>query len=135
MSHHGHHGHTTHNTSPEGGVQMGKILVVGAVSLAIFAISAVIAWAILKRDTARIDATTGRAAPGTMIGKDEINLVDAVHLDSDTRLQQWRLKMQKRLTTYGWVDKAKGVVHIPIDQAMDQVVTQYGAGGATERKP
>jgi hypothetical protein len=25
----------------------------------------------------------------------------------------------KKLSTYGWVDKEKGIVHIPIDQAME----------------
>ena len=29
---------------------------------------------------------------------------------------------QKQLTEYGWVDKEHGVVHIPIDRAMDLVV-------------
>jgi hypothetical protein len=35
-----------------------------------------------------------------------------------------RLKIQeegaKKLSTYGWVDQDKGIVHIPIDQAMEQ---------------
>ena len=27
----------------------------------------------------------------------------------------------QRLTTYGWIDKSKGLVHIPIDRAMEKV--------------
>jgi hypothetical protein len=30
----------------------------------------------------------------------------------------------ERLTTYGWVDRENGIVHIPIDQAMQRLVEQ-----------
>lgn len=30
----------------------------------------------------------------------------------------------ERLNSFGWVDREKGIVHIPIDQAMRKVVTQ-----------
>ncbi|HEY7113555.1 MAG TPA: hypothetical protein VIA45_11545 [Thermoanaerobaculia bacterium] len=33
-----------------------------------------------------------------------------------------REEEKERLTTYGWVDEKTGVVHIPIDRAMDAVV-------------
>lgn len=39
-----------------------------------------------------------------------------------TDLSTLRSHETKRLTTYGYVDKAKGVVHIPIDVAMQKVV-------------
>lgn len=32
---------------------------------------------------------------------------------------------QRELTTAGWVDAEQGLVHIPIDDAMDRVATQY----------
>ncbi|HSU05686.1 MAG TPA: hypothetical protein VLI93_08945 [Acetobacteraceae bacterium] len=44
-------------------------------------------------------------------------------LQPDPR-QDWqrfhRAEMQ-RLTTYGWIDKTHGVVHIPIDRAMQKI--------------
>jgi heme O synthase-like polyprenyltransferase len=33
---------------------------------------------------------------------------------------------QERLTTYGWVDRAKGEVRIPIDQAMKLMIEGQG---------
>jgi len=36
-------------------------------------------------------------------------------------LQQMRANEDMLLTSYGWVDPAKGTVHIPIDQAIDMV--------------
>jgi hypothetical protein len=38
-------------------------------------------------------------------------------------LRQFRADEQKRLDTYYWVDKPKSVVHVPIEQAMKQLVT------------
>ena len=35
------------------------------------------------------------------------------------KLKTLREEANKALTTYGWVDKAKGVTHIPIDRAME----------------
>jgi flagellar basal body-associated protein FliL len=34
---------------------------------------------------------------------------------------------QATLTTYGWNDKAKGVVRIPVDRAMDLVIPEINA--------
>jgi hypothetical protein len=36
-------------------------------------------------------------------------------------LGQYREEEQKLLTTYGWVDQQKGVVRVPIDQAIDML--------------
>jgi hypothetical protein len=43
--------------------------------------------------------------------------------DARRNLQRFRADEEKRLNTYYWIDKQKGVVHIPIDQAMQQLVT------------
>ncbi len=112
----------------EDGIQMGKIVGIGIVSLVIFALSALIAHLVLKNYTAYLRAETGEAPRGRMIGKPEIGIVDQVHFDDDHRLEIWRAARNKHLSGYGWVDHARGVVHVPIDKAMDQVVKQ--AGGA-----
>lgn len=39
-----------------------------------------------------------------------------------TDLKTLRAQEKTRLTTYGYIDKEKGVVHIPIDVAMQKVV-------------
>jgi len=37
-------------------------------------------------------------------------------------LQQFRGEEDKRLNTYYWIDKQKGTVHLPIDEAIKSVV-------------
>jgi len=39
-------------------------------------------------------------------------------------LSKLRTEQDSAVTTYGWVDKPKGVAHIPIAQAMELVVPQ-----------
>jgi hypothetical protein len=39
--------------------------------------------------------------------------------DERTEIHDFRLKEEQELHTYGWVDQASGVMHIPIDRAMD----------------
>jgi len=40
-------------------------------------------------------------------------------------LRAFREAEDERLSTYGWVDQSKGVVHIPIERAID-IVAQRG---------
>ena len=48
-------------------------------------------------------------------------------------LQKFRAKEEERLNSYYWIDKEKGVVHIPIDQAMKKLATTGVAGFAKEQ--
>jgi hypothetical protein len=49
-------------------------------------------------------------------------------------LAQFRLEETKRLNGYYWIDKSKGVVHIPIEQAM-KMVADEGIDGFPRGKP
>jgi hypothetical protein len=43
--------------------------------------------------------------------------------DAEGNLRRFRAEEEKLLNTYSWVDKSKGVVRIPIEQAMKQLAT------------
>jgi hypothetical protein len=43
-------------------------------------------------------------------------------------LQRFRAEEEKRLNTYYWVDRQKGIVHIPIEQAMKKLATTGAPG-------
>jgi hypothetical protein len=117
-----------HTPSNEDDVNMKKIVGVGVISLVIFALSAVVAFFILKVDTANLQAATGVVRKGKYVGHPEIGIVDAVPFDEDKRLGEWRDKLRNHLNGYGWVDRSKGIIHIPIDQAMDAVIKKAGGG-------
>jgi hypothetical protein len=48
--------------------------------------------------------------------------------DPEADLQRFRADEDKRLNTYYWIDKKNGVVHIPIEQAMQNLVKTGTAG-------
>jgi hypothetical protein len=54
--------------------------------------------------------------------------------DPEADLRAFRTKEEARLDSYGWVDRSKGIVHIPIRQAMDDIIAQ-GISGFPEGAP
>jgi len=51
------------------------------------------------------------------------------------KLQTLRQESSKALTTYGWVDKSKGVVRIPIDEAMKLTVAELARKSPVPANP
>lgn len=54
--------------------------------------------------------------------------------DAASDLRKFRADEERRLNTYYWIDKDKGTVHIPIDQAMKKLVAT-GAPGFPKGQP
>jgi hypothetical protein len=116
-------------TPNEDGMNIAKIVVVGAVSLIIFAISAVIAGLIVSGDAKRGKGEVGTATiPEDIARKEEIGIIDYVPFDADTRLDRWKAERHHELTTYGWADRSKGLIRMPIERAMKEVI-EKAAGG------
>ena len=120
---HGHHG-------SEDEIAYGKVIAIGVVSLAIFAVSTWWAATILTRETKRNEQATGVVYHPQRVEHEEIGIVDQVPFSVDTRLHRWRAEHNARLNGYGWVDRDKGVAHVPIEQAMDAVANGALPAGA-----
>lgn len=121
-------GHAHSGDPQEGdGIDIKKIVIVGVGSMVTFAIAAIVAYLILRNHTEAMDER-GRPPVPTMIGKGEIGIVDQPAFDVDQRLEEWKAAKQRRLEGYGWVDRKKALIHIPIEKAIDEVVA--GAGNA-----
>jgi hypothetical protein len=110
-------------------IDFGKVITVGVVSLVIFAISSYWAWTILRGERKEL-ATRGEPHIATQAGQPEIGIVDQVPFAHDNRLEVWRAERTHWLNSYGWVDKKPGPVHIPIDKAIDALLS-----GATPPAP
>jgi hypothetical protein len=119
---HDEHGHG-HKSEDE--IDYWKVIIVGVVSLAVFALSTVWAALLLRHETKKIEETTGITHRPLKVEQEEIGIVDQVPFSIDTRLKRWRKEHDARLNGYGWVDRSKGIAHVPIEQAIDAV-----AGGA-----
>lgn len=120
------HSHSSHSSSSDSGadahgMNLKKIMLVGLGALVTFAVGIIWSYYLWGAELREI-AGRGRATPATEIGKPEIGIVDQVLFSTDTRLAVWKADHAKRLGTYGWVDRAKGVAHIPIEMAMQKVI-------------
>jgi hypothetical protein len=124
------HGHGHGGGGATDAVDYGKVIGVGVASLVIFAIS--IAWAgwLMHRTIAETESKTGTQNLEFDRTRAEIGIVDQVPFVSDKRLHEWKGDRRHELETYGWVDKSKGVVRIPIEAAMDKVIGGAMPAGA-----
>jgi hypothetical protein len=58
------------------------------------------------------------------ITPEDVNRFPQPRLETNerTEINSFRWKEEQTLSTYGWVDQKAGVVHIPIDRAMEMIV-------------
>jgi hypothetical protein len=125
MSGHGHNDQHGHGHKSEDEIEYWKVILVGVVSLAIFAGSTVWAALILSHETKKVEQATGVTHRPLRVEQEEIGIVDQVPFSVDTRLHRWRKEHSARLNGYGWIDRGKGIAHVPIERALEAV-----AGGA-----
>jgi hypothetical protein len=101
-------------------IASGAIVWVGVVSMIVFVVGALAA--VWQLDTTRRAANPdGPAALPAMAGQPKIGLVEQRLFENANQGVAWKEQARRRLESYGWVDEAQGVAHIPIDQAMDLV--------------
>ncbi|KFA90828.1 hypothetical protein Q664_25930 [Archangium violaceum Cb vi76] len=96
-------------------------------ALIIFTFFVVGTWAQLQRREKNL-SPAGSTQPREL-GKAEINIVNTGLIELDTRAEDEKAEQRKRLHGYGWVDRDAGVVHIPIERAIERVVEQRRDGG------
>lgn len=104
------------------GVHTRKVALIGAAALLLFTVATVVQWLAMRgwerEPRAPVPAEVGRA---------EIGRVNQQPFEQDTRAETLRRRQRERLTTYGWVDRDARLIHIPVEDAMRQVLTEEGA--------
>ena len=125
MSHEPSHS-TEHLPPPEAQaderVASGKVLLIGILSLLVFGGATCWSTRIWRETRARLEPT----GPGAEIGKAEIGIVDQPPFETLRAAERTRNSEVERLSSYGWVDRDKGVIHVPIDKAIEQYVAEKG---------
>jgi hypothetical protein len=114
-----------HPVQEEDRIATGKIVATGVVSLALFGVGAI--WSVkIQRDEMKSIVTAAPLGP-VEAGKPEIGLVYQWPFNL-SRYADEKVEAKKvPLDQYGWVDKHGGVVHIPIENAIQLYVTKAGA--------
>jgi hypothetical protein len=119
-----------HGHKSEDDISYWKVIVVGLGSLVIFALSTVWAALILSRESKKVEDATGVVHRPLKVEQEEIGIVDQVPFAVDTRLARWRAEHATRLNGFGWIDRGKGIAHVPIEQAMEKVAAGALPAGA-----
>ena len=78
----------------------------------------------ILRGTARTLQPTGPLAPAKDVGKPEIGIVDQTPFETTRGAERYRRRDLEILSSYGWVDREKGIIHIPIDRAIDRFLSE-----------
>ena len=89
------------------------VIVAAVLQLALYGMLRLMEWNARRNDPARhpLATTQTQAPPEPRLQPDPV-----------ADLAKVRVAEEQRLNSYGWVDKEKGVTHIPIEQAMELVV-------------
>lgn len=108
--------HRTPPPEPEG-VHTRTLLVVGIAALALFTLAVVAQWLLLR--------VWGQPfVVPEALGQREIGMVDQVPFEENTQAASLRERQRQRLTTYGWVDREAGLIHLPVEEAARQLLAE-----------
>lgn len=113
-------------------IAVGRIVAVAAGALLIFA--AGIAWStriLWTHDGARMVPELATPMPANLDAAKH-GMIDEWLLEGDGRYRSPRDAQRARLDSYGFIDRQKGIVHIPIAEAMRSVALH---GDQLERPP
>jgi hypothetical protein len=114
------HEHSAHPPAEEDIVPSAKIVWVGVIALVVFFIGSVVAgFGMLA--TQRAANPDGPAPLPANAGQEKIGIVEQRLFGYANQGIVWQERAQKRLGSTGWVDRDRGIVHIPIDRAMEMV--------------
>lgn len=121
MSHEaqGEHGFA-HPPAEEDRIASAKIVWVGVVALVVFFLGSLAAGMGMTAMRRSVNPDGPPALPA-QAGAAKIGIVEQRLFEHANQGVAWREQAERRLATTGWVDRDKGVVHIPIDRAMEMV--------------
>jgi hypothetical protein len=101
---------------------LGPVALIYVAILMLLVISCLVLIAAFPSSLPDVDRTLRIVPPGPRL-----------QTNPEAELQEFRAEEEKRLNTYGWIDKRKGIVHIPIEEAMKKLA-RTGAPGFPERQ-
>jgi hypothetical protein len=134
-SQHGEHGHGDGHgvRQMEDKPNVRTIFIVAVVGIVITVVSTYISWGFQLTQEAQINAApTPAALPGSFIAQGNAGILERQELPDrayevpNFDAQELKRNQEAQLSTYGWVDRPRGLIRIPIKQAMDEVVQAYG---------
>jgi hypothetical protein len=107
----------------EEGIGWFAVIGTGVAALLIFAIATFVVSRYLNLREKALQPVGPDPVPA-LLGQPEIGIVDQVPFDVTRSFQAYKRDSLERLSGWGWVDRQRGIIHMPIDRAMDLVVQE-----------
>lgn len=119
--------------SEEDRIQTGTIVLVGVASLVVFFLASAAAVSYLN-------VRQGERPPLPLppeVARSKVGMVELQQFEVAMRGERDRGARRQRLESFGWVDRGAGIVHVPIEHAMDLVAKGVRAapGPSREERP
>jgi hypothetical protein len=95
---------------------------IAAVALAVFISLALAMSALTIRFVRRYRSHVDEP---TVFASKHVPPTPRLQVDEESDLAAYRRRQNGLLSTYGWIDRDKGVVRLPIERAMDIVAREY----------
>src|SRR5262249_10530930 len=112
----------TKPTDPER-LPMGKVLGVAVIGAIVFGVSVLWAERVLRREDQSVaPAESARIPPE--VGRSQIGMVNQRLFELEAEALRKRQEQEMRLNSYGWVDRDKEIIHVPIERAMEQMAAE-----------
>jgi len=99
---------------------IGKILAVATIAAVVFGLS--VLWA--ERTLRAESRTTEPALIPPEVGRSQIGMVNQRLFELHQEAIKKRAEQERRLNSYGWVDRDKQIIHLPIERAMEQMAAE-----------
>jgi hypothetical protein len=107
----------------EEAIHWGKVVGVGVGALVAFTLATWISWRFMNAREKLLQPNGPDPIP-RQIGQSEIGIVDQVPFDITRSFAVYREDRNYRLTHWGWIDRKQGIVHMPVETAMERVVSE-----------
>jgi len=115
--------HATEHMEPppeqaEEGIRWFGVIGTGAASILVFAIATFVVWRYMNHREKLLQPIGPMPVPAEL-GKPEVGIVDQVPFDVTRTLQIYKAGELERLSSWGWMDRKQGTIHMPIDRAIE----------------
>jgi len=104
-------------------IHWGKVISIGVSAIVLFTVATLIAYRFMVMREKELQPLGPDPIP-MEIGQREIGIVDQVPFDVTRAFPAYRDDRNRRLESWGWVDRKASVVHMPIEEAMERVVRE-----------
>ncbi len=101
-----------------------RAVVIAVIFLVIFFLATLWSVRILHSEERRLGPAQELIPSPREIGKPEIGMVNQRLFELQLDAKKKRDEQLQRLNSYGWVDRDKQLIHIPIDQAMETIARE-----------